>query len=55
MLHHEKLETLQPIISNVYVGCLCENSILYKYQITLIVFFIHVCFQIEHCRTYILY
>jgi len=25
MLHHEKLETLQPIISSV--GCLCENSI----------------------------
>ena len=48
-MHHEKLETLQPIISNV--GCLCENSILYKYQITLIVFFIHVCFQIEYCRT----
>ena len=37
MLHHGKLETLQPIISSV--GCLYEYSILYKYQITLIVFY----------------
>ena len=36
MLNHEKLETLQPIIRPV--GCLCENIILYKYQVTLIVF-----------------
>ena len=29
MLNNEKLETLQPNISSV--GCLCENTILYKY------------------------
>ena len=34
MLNHKKTETLQPIIKSV---CLCENSILYKYQVTLIV------------------
>jgi hypothetical protein len=47
MLHHEKSETLQPIISSV--GCLCENSTcyLYKYQVTLMVFFIHFCFRIK--------
>jgi hypothetical protein len=46
MLHHEKLETLQPII--IRVGC--EHSILYKYQVTLIGFFfiILVCFQIKY-------
>jgi len=31
MLHHEKVETLQPIISRVW--CLCEKSILYKCQV----------------------
>ena len=36
MLTNEKPKTLQPIISSV--GCLYENNILYKYQITLIVF-----------------
>jgi len=35
MLHHEKPETLQSIIRNVW--CLCENNILYKYQVILIV------------------
>jgi hypothetical protein len=45
MLHREKLETLQHIINRV--GCLCENSILCKYQITFIVF-IHICFQIKY-------
>ena len=37
MLHYEKLETLQPVISSVV--CLYENIILYKYNVTLIVFF----------------
>ena len=36
-LHHEKLETLQPIISSV--GCIYENSISYTYNVTLIVYF----------------
>jgi hypothetical protein len=31
------VKTLQPIISSVW--CLCENDILYKYQITLIAVF----------------
>jgi len=35
MLHHEKPKTLQLIINRVW---LYENSILYTYQITLIVF-----------------
>ena len=36
MLYYEKLESLQPIISSEC--CLCKNTILYKYQVTLIVF-----------------
>jgi hypothetical protein len=31
------VKTLQPIINSVW--CLCENDILYKYQITLIAVF----------------
>lgn len=36
ILHHEKPKILEPIISKVI--CLCENSIVYKYQVTLIAF-----------------
>jgi hypothetical protein len=46
MFHHEKPETLQPIISSV--GCLCEHSILYKYQVILIVLLFILCFQIKY-------
>jgi len=35
MLNREKPETLQPSIRSVW--CLCENSILYTFQVTLIV------------------
>jgi hypothetical protein len=38
MLHQEKPETLQPIITRVWCLRLCENNTLYKYQVTLIVF-----------------
>lgn len=38
MLHDENMKTLQLIISQS-VWCLCENSTLYKYQVTPIVFF----------------
>jgi hypothetical protein len=46
MLHHKKLETLQALIRSVC--CLCENGILYKYQVTLIFFFLIIfAFKIE--------
>ena len=35
MWNHAKQETLPPIIRRV--RCLCENIILYQYQVTLIV------------------
>jgi len=38
MLHHEKAETLQPIGIISRVWCLCEKSILNKYQVALVVF-----------------
>ena len=37
MWNHTKPETLPPIIRRV--RCLCENIILYKYQVTLIIFY----------------
>jgi len=31
MLHHEKPENLQPIISSIW--CLCENNMWFKYRV----------------------
>jgi hypothetical protein len=40
-MHHEKRKKLQP--NDISEWCLCENSILFKYQVTCF----HFCFQVK--------